>query len=143
MFLGEFAHTFDDKGRLTIPAKFRDELAGGVVVTRGIDRCLLVFPRPVWDILAERIAKLPLTERNARNFNRLMFSGAADSVPDRQGRVLIPQGLREYARLDGEAVVIGLYDRLEIWDPLQWANIKAEVEENPDAIAQQLQELGI
>jgi MraZ protein len=143
MFIGEFAHTFDDKGRLTIPAKFRDELAGGVVVTRGIDRCLLAFPRPVWDILAERIAKLPLTERNARNFKRHMFSGAADFVPDRQGRVLIPQGLREYAQLDGEAVVIGLYDRLEIWDPLQWANIKAEVEENPDAIAQQVQDLGI
>jgi MraZ protein len=143
MFLGEFAHTFDDKGRLTIPAKFRDELAGGVVVTRGIDRCLFVFPRPVWDILAERIARLPLTERNARNFGRLMFSGAADFVPDRQGRVLIPQGLREYAKLDSEAVVIGLYDRLEIWEPQQWANVKAEVEENPEAIAQQLHELGI
>jgi MraZ protein len=143
MFIGEFAHTFDDKGRLTIPAKFRDELAGGVVVTRGIDRCLLAFPRAVWDALAERIAKLPLTERNARNFKRHMFSGAADFVPDRQGRVLIPQGLREYAQLDGEAVVIGLYDRLEIWDPLQWANIKAEVEENPDAIARQVQDLGI
>jgi MraZ protein len=143
MFIGEFAHTFDDKGRLTIPAKFRDELAGGVVVTRGIDCCLLVFPRPVWDTLAERINKLPLTDPNARNFRRHMFSGAADFVPDRQGRVLIPQGLREYARLDGEAVVIGLYDRLEIWDPLQWANIKAEVEKDPNAIAQQVQDLGI
>jgi MraZ protein len=143
MFLGEFSHSFDDKGRLTIPAKFRDELAGGVVVTRGIDRCLFVFPRPVWDVLAERIAKLPLSERNARNFGRLMFSGAADFVPDRQGRVLVPQGLREYAGLDSEAVVIGLYDRLEIWNPAQWASVKAEVEENPESIAQQLHELGI
>jgi len=143
MFLGEFSHSFDDKGRLTIPAKFRDELAGGVVVTRGIDRCLFVFPRPVWDVLAERIAKLPLSERNARNFGRLMFSGAADFVPDRQGRVLVPQGLREYAGLDSEAVVIGLYDRLEIWNPTQWASVKAEVEGNPESIAQQLHELGI
>jgi MraZ protein len=113
------------------------------VVTRGIDRCLLVFPRPVWDTLAERISKLPFTERNARNFSRHMFSGAADFVPDRQGRVLIPQGLREYAQLGNEAVVIGLYDRLEIWDPVQWADIKAEVEADPDAVAQQLQDLGI
>ena len=143
MFLGEFSHNFDEKGRLTIPAKFRDELAGGLVVTRGIDRCLFVFPRPVWEILADRIAKLPMTDRSARNFGRLMFSGAADFVPDRQGRVLVPQGLREYAGLDSEAVVIGLHNRLEIWEPTQWATVKAEVEENPDAIAQQLHELGI
>ena len=143
MFLGEFSHNFDEKGRLTIPAKFRDELAGGLVITRGIDRCLFVFPSLVWNGLAERIAKLPITEHNARNFVRLMFSSAADFIPDRQGRVLVPQGLREYAGLDSEAVVIGLYNRLEIWEPTQWATVKAEVEENPDSIAQQLHELGI
>jgi MraZ protein len=143
MFLGEFSHNLDEKGRLTIPAKFRDELAGGLVVTRGIDRCLAVYPRQGWDELAERIAQLPLTQRNARNFSRLMFSGAADFIPDRQGRVLIPQGLREYAGLDSEAIVIGLYDRLEIWNPDFWAEVKANVEEDPDSIAEQLQELGI
>lgn len=143
MFLGEFSHNLDDKGRLTIPAKFRDELAGGVVITRGIDRCLSVFPRAGWDSLAERIAQLPITQRNARNFGRLMFSGAADFIPDRQGRVLIPQGLRAYAGLDGEAVVIGLYDRLEIWNPELWADVKAKVEEDPESIAEQLHEIGI
>lgn len=143
MFLGEFLHTLDDKGRLTIPAKFRDELAGGLVITRGIDRCLSVFPRQGWDDLAERIAQLPLTQRNARNFGRLMFSGAADFIPDRQGRVLIPQGLREYAGFDSEAVIIGLYDRLEIWNPEHWSNLKAEVEGDPESIAEQLHELGI
>jgi len=143
MFLGEFSHNLDDKGRLTIPAKFRDELAGGVVITRGIDRCLSVFPRVGWDSLAERIAQLPITQRNARNFGRLMFSGAADFIPDRQGRVLIPQGLRAYAGLDGEAVVIGLYDRLEIWNPELWADVKAKVEEDPESIAEQLHEIGI
>jgi MraZ protein len=143
MFLGEFSHNLDDKGRLTIPAKFRDELAGGLVVTRGIDRCLSVFPRQVWDDLAQRITQLPLTQRNARNFSRLMFSGAADFIPDRQGRVLIPQGLRDYAGLDSEAIIIGLYDRLEIWNPEYWANVKAEVEEDPESIAGQLHELGI
>ena len=143
MFLGEFSHNLDDKGRLTIPAKFRDELAGGLVITRGIDRCLAVYPRQGWDALAERIAQLPLTQRDARNFSRLMFSGAADFIPDRQGRVLIPQGLREYAGLDSEAVIIGLYDRLEIWNPELWAQVKSEVEENPESIAEQLHELGI
>jgi len=143
MFLGEFSHTLDEKGRLTIPAKFRDELAGGLVITRGIDRCLSVYPRQVWDGLAEQIAKLPLTQRNARNFGRLMFSGAADFIPDRQGRVLIPQGLRDYAELDSDAIVIGLYDRLEIWNPSSWTNVRAEVEEDPESIAEQLQELGI
>jgi MraZ protein len=143
MFLGEFLHTLDDKGRLTIPAKFRDDLAGGLVITRGIDRCLSVFPRQVWDDLAERIAQLPLTQRNARNFGRLMFSGAADFIPDRQGRVLIPQGLREYAGFDSEAVIIGLYDRLEIWNPEHWTHLKAEVEGDPESIAEQLHELGI
>lgn len=143
VFLGEFSHTLDEKGRLTIPAKFRDELAGGLVVTRGIDHCLSVYPRQVWDGLAERIAQLPLTQRSARNFGRLMFSGAADFIPDRQGRVLIPQGLRDYARLDSEAIIIGLYDRLEIWNPDNWTNVKANVEEDPESIAEQLQELGI
>ena len=143
MFLGEFSHALDDKGRLTIPAKFREELAGGLVITRGIDRCLSVYPRPVWDGLAERIAKLPVTQRSARDFGRLMFSGAADFIPDRQGRVLIPQGLRDYAGLDGDAIIIGLYDRLEIWNPDSWTNVRANVEADPESIAEQLQELGI
>ncbi len=143
MFLGEFSHNLDEKGRLTIPAKFRDELATGLVITRGIDRCLSVYPRQVWESLAERIAQLPLSQRHARNFNRHMFSGAADFIPDRQGRVLIPQGLRNYAGLDSEAVVIGLYDRLEIWKPENWSTIRDEVEEDPESIAEQLQELGI
>jgi MraZ protein len=143
MFLGEFSHALDDKGRLTIPAKFRDGLAGGLVITRGIDHCLAVYPRQVWDHLAERISKLPISQRNARNFSRLMFSGAADFVPDRQGRVLIPQPLRDYAGLDGDAVIIGLHDRLEIWNPENWTALRTEVEENPESIAEQLQELGI
>jgi MraZ protein len=143
MFLGEFSHTLDDKGRLTIPAKFRDELAGGLVITRGIDHCLAVYPRQVWEHLAARITQLPISQRNARNFGRLMFSGAADFVPDRQGRVLIPQPLRDYAGLDGDAIIIGLYDRLEIWNPENWTILRTEVEENPESIAEQLQELGI
>jgi MraZ protein len=143
VFLGEFSHALDEKGRLTIPAKFREELAGGLVITRGIDRCLSVYPRQVWDSLAEQITKLPLTQRSARDFGRLMFSGAADFIPDRQGRVLIPQGLRDYADLDSDAIIIGLFDRLEIWKPDNWTTVKANVEADPESIAEQLQELGI
>jgi MraZ protein len=143
VFLGEFSHALDEKGRLTIPAKFREELAGGLVITRGIDRCLSVYPRQVWDSLAEQITKLPLTQRSARDFGRLMFSGAADFIPDRQGRVLIPQGLRDYADLDSDAIIIGLFDRLEIWKPDNWTIVKANVEADPESIAEQLQELGI
>jgi MraZ protein len=97
----------------------------------------------VWDGLAEQIAKLPLSQRSARDFGRLIFSGAADFIPDRQGRVLIPQGLREYAELDSDTIIIGLFDRLEIWNPDNWTNVKANVEEDPETIAEQLQELGI
>ena len=91
MFLGEFEHTIDGKGRLTIPAKFRDELASGVVVTRGLDGCLWAYSRSEWEKLSEKISQLPTTNPAARNFARFMFSSAFDSIPDRQGRVLVPR----------------------------------------------------
>ncbi len=120
MFLGEFSHTIDDKGRLTLPSKFRAELAGGLVVTRGIDQCLFAFPLDEWQNLAHKVSSLPLTESQAREFRRLLFSGASDDVPDKQGRVLIPQYLREYAGLNGEVIVAGLNTHIEIWNPDAW-----------------------
>src|SRR5512136_1181648 len=117
MFLGEYAHTIDDKGRLTIPAKFRDELEGGVVVTRGLDGCLWAYGRAEWEILAEKIGKVPTTNEAGRNFSRFMFSGAFDSVPDRQGRILVPQNLRDYADIQEETIIIGVMNKLEIWNP--------------------------
>ena len=143
MFLGEFEHSIDDKGRLTIPAKFRDELEGGVVVTRGLDGCLWAYSRSEWEILAEKIALLPTTNPAARNFARFMFSSAFDSVPDRQGRVLVPQNLRDYAGITNETVVIGVMNRVEIWQPNKWSEVLDAVEEDPDAIVAQLQDLGI
>lgn len=143
MFLGEFEHTIDDKGRLTIPARFRDELESGVVVTRGLDGCLWAFPRSGWEILAEKISKMPTTSAAARNFARFIFSSAVDSIPDRQGRVLIPQNLRNYAGIQSETVVIGVMNRVEIWNPAKWADVFSGVEEDPEAIVAQLQELGI
>jgi MraZ protein len=143
MFLGEFEHNIDDKGRLTIPAKFRDELEGGVVVTRGLDGCLWAYSRGEWENLAEKIGQLPTTNRAARNFARFMFSSAFDSVPDRQGRVLVPQNLRDYAGIINETVVIGVMNRVELWNPAKWAEVVNEVEEDPEAIVAQLEDLGI
>jgi len=120
MFLGEFSHTIDDKGRLTLPAKFRVDFANGIVVTRGIDRCLFAFPQAQWHTLAGQVSELPLTEPQAREIRRLLFSGASDDTLDKQGRVLIPQYLREYANLNGEVVVAGLNTHVEIWNPEDW-----------------------
>ena len=143
MFLGNYEHTIDDKGRLTIPSKFREELEGGVVVTRGLDGCLWAFSRSEWEILAEKISGLPTTNQAARNFARLMFSNASDSIPDRQGRVLIPQSLRDYAGIDNETILIGVMNRVEIWNPAKWSEVAAKVEEDQEAIAAQLEDLGI
>jgi MraZ protein len=134
MFLGEYAHTIDDKGRLTIPAKFRDELQGGIVVTRGLDRCLWAYPRSEWEVVAEKIAKMPTTNSAARDFSRFMFSSAFDSIPDRQGRVIIPQNLRQYAEIESDTIIIGVMNRLEIWHPAKWNEVFARVEGDPDAI---------
>ena len=120
MFLGEFSHTIDDKGRLTLPAKFRADFASGIVVTRGIDRCLFAFPQAAWQVLAQKVSSLPLAESQAREFRRLLFSGASDDTPDKQGRVLIPQYLREYANLNGEVIIAGLDTHVEIWNPDAW-----------------------
>jgi MraZ protein len=143
MFLGEFAHTIDDKGRLTIPAKFRDDLASGIVITRGLDGCLWAYSRAEWEQLAEKISHLPTTNLAARNFARFMFSNAFDSIPDRQGRVLIPQNLRDYANIESDTIIIGVMNRLELWHPARWSEVLAEVEKDPEAIVAQLQDLGI
>jgi MraZ protein len=138
MFLGEYTHTLDSKGRLTLPAKFRDELATGVVVTRGLDGCLFVFTNEDWkrftNILSE---KLPFTQKSARDFARFFFSGAADIIPDRQGRILLPPFLREYANLDSEVVIIGSNTRLELWNPEGWQKALLDVKTNAEQIAEQ------
>jgi len=143
MFLGEYLHNIDSKGRLTLPAKFRGELAKGVVVTRGLDRCLFVHPVDEWQELAKKINSLPLTRKDARTLARLIYSGASDCTPDKQGRILLPSYLREFAGVDGETVIIGLHNRLEIWNPQRWERVRREVEEEGDIIAEKLAELGI
>jgi len=142
MFLGEFIHAIDEKGRLTIPAKFRADLAAGLVVTRGIDRCLAIYPLEEWNRLAERVSALPLTDRRARAFRRLVFANAADAVPDRQGRVLIPPRLREYADLDSEVIVTGLNTYIEVWNTGNWVQERERVE-GDDVDAEEWAALGI
>lgn len=143
MFLGEYVHNIDSKGRLTLPAKFRAELATGVVVTRGLDGCLFVHPMDEWEKLAQKINSLPLTRKDARTLSRLIYSGATDCIPDKQGRILLPTYLREFASVDGETVIIGLHSRLEIWSPERWEQVRSDVEEHGDMIAEKFAELGI
>lgn len=128
MFLGEFVHVIDDKGRLTIPAKFRADLSQDFVITRGIDRCLAIYPISEWENLAEQVSKLPMTDRRARAFRRLVFANASDVTLDSNGRILIPPRLREYAHLDGQAIIAGLNTYIEVWSPDTWSEERERVE---------------
>ncbi len=132
MFLGEYTHTIDDKGRVTIPAKFRGELASGLVVTRGFDQNLMVFPLAEWEALAERIAARPLGDEDVRAFRRRVFSGAVDLAPDRQGRIVLPQYLRDFAAIDGEVVIAGVFNYIEIWSADAWQPVRESIESNDD-----------
>ncbi|MDD5251911.1 MAG: division/cell wall cluster transcriptional repressor MraZ [Patescibacteria group bacterium] len=143
MFIGEYHHVVDEKGRLAIPVKFRRELAKGAVVTRGLDSCLFVYTAAEWKKLAGRLASLPFSQANSRAFARLMLAGAMDVESDKQGRVVLPEYLRHYASLNKEVVVAGLYNRLEIWDMAAWEKYKAETEKNSNEIAEKMGELGV
>jgi len=143
MFIGEFQHNLDSKGRMAIPAKFREELKGGAIITRGLDRCLFIFAAKEWGELAKKLTALPLAQANSRAFARLMLSGAMDVEFDTQGRVLVPDYLRKYAGLGKEIVITGLYGRLEVWDRDAWRQYKEKTEASSDEIAERLGELGI
>ncbi len=143
MFIGEFQHNLDNKGRIAVPAKFRNKLTGGAIVTRGLDHCLFVFTNKDWEVLAQKLIALPLAQANSRAFARLMLAGAVDAELDKQGRILIPDYLREYAGLKKQTTVAGLYNRIEIWDSEVWRGYKTKTEASSDEIAEKLGELGI
>lgn len=143
MFLGEFKHIIDNKGRLAIPVKFRASLSGGAIITRGLDKCLFLFPQKEWDVLANKLVNLPLSQSDSRAFVRLMLAGAGDVEFDSQGRILIPENLRLYAKLSKKTVVTGLYNRIEIWDENEWNRYKSKTENASDEIAEKLGQLGI
>lgn len=133
MFLGEYSHTIDDKGRLTIPAKYRGELAAGLVVTRGFDENLIIFALDGWKELSERIMSQPLGTDEIRNLRRRLFAGATDVTSDKQGRIVLPSYLREFAGIEGEVVIAGMFDYVEVWSADAWLNIRQRIENNNDA----------
>lgn len=143
MFIGEYEHAIDEKGRMAIPSKIRRDIGSGAVVTRGIDNCLWLFPKKEWQTLAEKLANLPLTDSNSRAFSRLMLAGAMEVEFDSQGRILIPGYLKTYAGLKKYAVVAGLYNRLEIWDTGIWKEYKSKTEKATDQIAKHMADLGV
>lgn len=143
MFIGEYQHTIDPKKRVAMPSKCRVELGKKVVITRGMDKCLFIYPMKTWEKLAEKLGSLPVGESGTRSFIRLMLAGAVDVELDKQGRVLIPDYLKEYAGLKKDVTVAGLFDRLEVWDKSKWNVYKSKAEKDSDEIAEQLGKLGV
>jgi MraZ protein len=141
---GEFRHTLDDRSRVAVPVRFRTRLAQGATLARWLDRCLGLFPHDEWEELAAKLRGLPLTNPNAREFARFMSSGAVEVELDKQGRILVPGYLREYAGLsEGEVIVVGALNRLEIWAPSAWLPYRSKIENEPEALAEHLADLGI
>ena len=143
MFLGEYKHALDDKGRVSIPVKFRAAIKSGAVVTRGLDNALVLYTPGEWKELAEKHSSLPISQQNSRAFARLMLAGAMDVKVDKQGRIAIPEYLRKYAGIKKDVVFAGLYNRLELWDEATWNAYKKKTEAKSSDIAEQLGELGI
>ncbi|WP_322762437.1 division/cell wall cluster transcriptional repressor MraZ [Frankia sp. Cr2] len=138
MFLGSHTPRLDDKGRLTLPAKFREELEGGLVITKGQERCLYVFPMVEFTRISESLRTAPVTAKALRDYSRVFFSSASDDVPDRQGRITIPPALRTYADLIRDCVVNGANTRVEIWDASRWDTYLAGQEENFAALSEEV-----
>lgn len=138
MFMGEFHHTIDSKGRMIVPAKFRDDLGETFVITRGMDQCLFGYPMDEWKLLEEKLKALPLTKKDARAFTRFFFSGATECEIDKQGRVNIAAPLRQYAQLEKECVVIGVSGRFEIWSKDKWEEYFAASEDSFSEIAENM-----
>jgi MraZ protein len=138
MFMGEFQHSIDDKGRIIIPAKFRDLLGSSFVVTRGLDKCLFVYPLQEWEVLEQKLKALPLMKSDARAFTRFFFSGATECEWDKQGRVNLPGSLRDYAKLEKDCVVLGVSNRVEIWSRDTWEQYFQQSEDTFNEIAEKL-----
>ncbi|MFA5071965.1 MAG: division/cell wall cluster transcriptional repressor MraZ [Candidatus Paceibacterota bacterium] len=143
MIIGQYNYNLDPKKRLTIPTKFRNVLSEGAVITRGIDGCLFLYPQKQWNELADKLSKLPLSQSNARSFARVMLAGAMDVKVDSLGRILIPDYLKEYAKLNKSVVIAGLYDRIEIWDEDAWKKYGQTTNTQVESMAEGLKELGI
>ncbi|MGE4554909.1 MAG: division/cell wall cluster transcriptional repressor MraZ [Candidatus Paceibacterota bacterium] len=143
MFIGEYTYNLDSKGRVALPAKIRPQLGESVIITRGLDNCLFVYEKREWESLAEKIKNLPLSQANSRAFARLMLAGAMEVNIDNQGRILIPDYLKKFAQLKKRVVLVGVYNRLEIWDEESWLDYKNKTEKESSEIAEKLSQLGI
>ncbi|HNW55809.1 MAG TPA: division/cell wall cluster transcriptional repressor MraZ [bacterium] len=142
MFIGEFQHNLDEKGRLAIPAKFRAELKKGAVVTKGLDNCLFLYSKKAWEeLVSSKLSQLSFNKANQRAFARFMLSGASEVECDAQGRVVLPDYLRQFADLRKQTVIAGLYDRLEIWDKSRWEAYRATNDQASSSIAESLDDL--
>ncbi len=144
MLIGEYTHNIDAKKRLSLPSKWRKELGKKLVVTRGLDNCLFVYPLKEWQKITEKIGQLPLGQADTRGFNRFFLSGAVEVEVDSVGRILVPDFLKEFAKLqEGKIVLAGIYNRIEIWGENQWSEYKRRIENQADALAEKLGEIGI
>jgi MraZ protein len=143
MFIGEYNYTIDDKGRIGTPPKYRSQLAEGIVVTRGLENCLFMYSKKDWEVIAEKLGNMPTTDRAARDYARLLLAGAMDMVPDKLGRIVLPQYLRDFASLKKNIVVAGLFNRIEIWNETDWKKYEANIEKNSSDIADKLSSMGV
>lgn len=143
MLLGEYNHNLDDKGRVSVPAKFREDLGSSFIVTKGLDNCLFIYSKNEWTTFETKLKDLPLTNPNARNFIRFFFSGATECELDKQGRIILPQNLREYAGLNKDVAIIGVATRVEIWDREKWNAYTSSDNMDMDEVAIQMSNLGI
>lgn len=141
MFMGEYSHTIDAKGRLIVPSRFREQLGNEFVVTKGLDGCLFVYPNDEWKNIEEKFRNIPLTTKDARKFSRFFFAGAASCEVDKQGRILLPQVLRTFAELEKDVVFVGVLNRVEIWNKDKWQDTNSY--DDMDEVAEHMAELGL
>ena len=142
MFMGEYSHTIDAKGRIIVPAKFRESLGDNIVVTKGLDNCLFVYTSEDWRKFEEKLRTLPLTNNDARKFTRFFLAGAAEMEIDKQGRILIPSVLREFAALEKDVVLVGVGSRIEIWDKARWNESISIYDDDMEEVAENMESLG-
>ena len=143
MFMGEYLHIIDGKGRVIIPAKFREALGERFIATKGLDHCLFVYPQDEWQVLEQKLKALPFTQPDVRAFVRFFFSGATECEVDKQGRILLPANLRDYAQLEKDVVLVGVSTRVEIWSQALWAEYSRQAEAAYAGAAESLVNLGI
>ncbi len=143
MLIGEYTHTLDPKKRLSLPSKWRKELGKTLIITRGLDNCLFVYPHTEWEKITSKIGELSLGSADTRSFNRFFLSGAVEVEVDSVGRILVPDFLKDFAKLDTKVVLAGIHDRVEIWDDNRWTEYKAKIEMQADALAEKLSDIGV